>query len=406
MKFLASLALMAALLLSSCGGGDGGGGGGGAPAPEPTPKPLIDLTSLEPAEASRTIVSQVMETLPEGQTFVAKGTTASQCGGTPFHYTLTRSGSKAKIGLKTFFEFQDYMTSDDKRQMLAKVTKCLQPTKDFYAQYNIEFDWTFRNAMMSTYDSSIDHVKVMLDSEDGRAKSVHWYANSFGVQCKVIIHEVGHLLGLPDEYYEAGRCRTAAFESPTASIMKDHTESGADLLPRHVAGILDQAVASKVSLEKVGNNFDTANEVQNLKAELEAYGCTLESPQNLVHWLDKNGKIEYKESDNSSYIITKIEMQNGSMREFKAEWEYFETTKWNRPTAVQCKPTEFGKAIFAGESFPFIFEALGSSALRMGYSSINFNAYHSIFQPMIYSGISNLKDEKVVESDLVERNYY
>lgn len=431
MNYLAYLALLTTLTLSACSGGSDGGGGGGVPAPSentgptgtptkptggadvtnpqgPTNNDGVNLTSLTALEANKLIIAEVMKKLPSGQTLQAKGRTATQCGGIDFSYSLTPVDDYMKISLKTYFSFEQGMNDIEKREMLVKTNKCVRPVKEYYGKYNVIFDWTYASEFGGKFTQPNADVTVVLDSNDGRASSRHWYANSYSHECKVIIHEIGHLLGLPDEYSEAGTCRSATFASEGPSMMKDHTDPSADFLPRHMLAIIEQAIGSEVEVNVTRDDIDIENEAINLKEELNFYGCDLVSPQNLASYLKINGSVKYWESDLSSYIATNIKMSNNQINNFFAHWTYWENSKWNRPTEIRCDVNErvFGVAMFKGEKFPLIHEALGSSAIKMKYSSNDLTALHKIFPPLIYSEIGALKDEEVEESEAVVRNYY
>jgi hypothetical protein len=432
MKFLTLLALIATLTLTSCGGSDdGGSGGGGVPAPSPAPagdsggggtanpggkvvvkpKPdpnVVNLTSLTAAEANKKIIADMMLQLPSGQSIKAKGRTATQCGGIDYSYTVTPVNDFMKISLRTYFAFQDGMDLTAKREMLTKTNKCRKPVQDFYGRYNIIFDWSYASEFGGKFTQPEADVTVVLDSNDGRASSRHWYANSYSHECRVIIHEIGHLLGLPDEYSESGTCRSSTFASEGPSMMKDHTDPSADFLPRHILAMLEQAMISEIAVEATTLDVDLENEARNLKDELNSYGCDLVSPQNLASYLKVNGSVKYWESDLSSYIATNIKMSDNQTNSFFGHWTYYEGSKWNRPTEIRCDVNErvFGVAMFIGEQFPLIHEALGSSAIKIKYSSNDLTALHKVFPPLLYSEIGALKNEKVEESDAVERNYY
>lgn len=131
------------------------------------------------------------------------------------------------------------------RQLIEQVRSCIPQLQQVFQRYNIQFTMDFDQA--GAHTASYDH-QINLYDEAGRSNATNWrhlrgYLFEWSSYlCVSTIHELGHLLSLPDEY-EDPNCPNRPFistESNPDSIMKSGNldPEHQDFYPRHISAIL------------------------------------------------------------------------------------------------------------------------------------------------------------------------
>lgn len=176
--------------------------------------------------------------MEDDRVYEAHGFTPSQCSATPYNYSLFKRDGEIHINQKIHFMGEE--------RLKPKLEPCLKQAKSFYSSHGLNYEIE----KLSSSDEA--DFSVQLIPGEGRSNAVEWYEGDI-VNCSVVIHEIGHLLGLPDEYHEEFTCREekfSALEFNPFSFMEyssSQTLVNLFLLPRHMLAILDQAIPSTLS---------------------------------------------------------------------------------------------------------------------------------------------------------------
>jgi hypothetical protein len=210
---------------------------------------------------NRDLVASYHDSLPKELTRV-RGSTASQCGGTPRHYAIRKGPEKmAQVELDLFFVIDDGL-KDKGPEVYQKVAGCFSEVSAMWQRNGIEL------VIKSKFGTAAEYLKLTqgIDYNEGpfsitllpgikRSSSRQYYIEGEDHRlCPMIAHELGHTMGLPDEYIEAGTCRQEIFsEYATApyNIMASPSDLVAtDPYPRNIRELLDPVVARKLGFDK------------------------------------------------------------------------------------------------------------------------------------------------------------
>ncbi len=130
------------------------------------------------------------------------------------------------------------------QKMLNQVSSCIPEIQQVFKRYNIQLtlDLSHKELQIGSYDQNINLIDTT-----GRSSSLNWYLRGYLLEwdiflCPTILHELGHLLSLNDEYEDVD-CPDRPFistESNPSSIMASTLEDSesVDFYPRHIAAIL------------------------------------------------------------------------------------------------------------------------------------------------------------------------
>ncbi|MGH1468874.1 MAG: hypothetical protein ACRBBP_08350 [Bdellovibrionales bacterium] len=228
-------------------------------------------------------------------------------------------------------------------------------------QYGLEFK------VIETLTEAEAHEAIERVHGYGRSYVTKWYEDDIS-DCATVTHEILHSLGLVDEYFEEGSCKTKAFEAQEVSpysimeMTSDYYET-IHLMPRHMLAILEQAIPSILI---VSHKSDTEKDVvfPNCITVVEKsfLGMTREKEEPLSLGEDENF-LFFMESGESEY-----------QRAF--EWEYdfirrpevvLQTIKGENLVEMKCPGlheaqslADVGKALSSDEAvvelLPFSFD--------------------------------------------------
>jgi hypothetical protein len=148
------------------------------------------------------------------------------------------------------------------QEIFKQVQACLPEIELLFRRYEIYLDLDIQLAH-SDGATQYDHLISVVDGL-GRSNAITWYLHGqiedeYEDFCLVVLHELGHLLSLPDEYYDRD-CPDRTFistEYAPYSIMSSQY-MGWDLIdfyPRHLASILKPACPS-IQVEAKGMEKD------------------------------------------------------------------------------------------------------------------------------------------------------
>jgi hypothetical protein len=195
------------------------------------------VKSREIIAKNKELVEMALQFMNDEVYYRADGRTPSQCNFTSYKYKIFKRKNALYLESNLFFKGD----VDSFRQ----VERCLPLAESFFERYGVNL------IVRAVEKEKADHEIKLIDGF-GRSSSTIWHLKGRGV-CGVIIHEMGHLFGLPDEYQEDDTCRTqefAAKEVNPYSLMAydsdnlDHLQ----LMPRHIMAILEQAIKSEITL--------------------------------------------------------------------------------------------------------------------------------------------------------------
>lgn len=218
-------------------------------------------------DESRALVNQALPSLEEGKEYKASSFFKGQCGTLPYEYSLKKEKEKLNISLDLFLLNGDNNDSNFLNNIHI-LQNCMPQMDSVWDRYGIKMNIDFYNGETGAVTGA---NIVTLYSKVDRSDSRNYYMQGDDNLCATFIHEVGHLMGLADEYAESGTCRTEQFEANDEnpwSFMKSTVGIDfTDFLPRHILQILSQAVPMnaymafpKSMVGKKAVSFKNANE--------------------------------------------------------------------------------------------------------------------------------------------------
>jgi hypothetical protein len=202
--------------------------------------------------ANLAIVKRLSDRFEEGRVYAVKGDSQSQCGHIPHAYHVARNEGALHIGLKVAFVFDDPSASPEFRAAAQSfVSKCESEQRAFWLRNGLHMNLSTRYLEADEESSDEFEHRVKLRNKTCRSHSGSYClgAEATDLSCGVFIHEIGHLLGLADEYHEKGSCRSAEFSESAQSAPYNFMASSAiesellDPYPRNVFQVLQNAIS-------------------------------------------------------------------------------------------------------------------------------------------------------------------
>lgn len=131
------------------------------------------------------------------------------------------------------------------QELLNQAKACLPNIRDLWGRYGIDMQIQVASQNYGAM-SSRDSIEVkMIDAKDRSDQYTYFFGGKYGNKnkfCLMMTHEIGHNLGLPDEYFdeECPDRKLAKGSGKIASIMENqnHGWELIDFMPRHIASII------------------------------------------------------------------------------------------------------------------------------------------------------------------------
>jgi hypothetical protein len=203
---------------------------------------------------NKSLIYGALEKLEEGQRIEVVEDVESQCNGTPAKYVISKDKEELNLILDVKFTPAIGTRHDDFLSGVEQVKSCIPEIENFYQRYDTQFKLNIYTDEPSKDIKTLNRVEIT-------TKNVRSNSGLYSMKdpdfCRMVLHEMGHLFGLSDEYYELGSCRTNDHSSKDIypwSLMDKHM-SEIELFPRHFKTILGAAhdevnTESNVSQEK------------------------------------------------------------------------------------------------------------------------------------------------------------
>ncbi|MBK7890926.1 MAG: hypothetical protein IPJ84_08790 [Bdellovibrionales bacterium] len=157
------------------------------------------------------------------------------CGDIRSKYRLRRVGRRLELRVKLRLEARPHESTASVDRAIGKTQDCQPQLAAFWARYGIDF----KLEVTKQSNAQANH-SVSVQDGTGRSDSGQFFQD-IPQYCEMVMHEIGHHVGLPDEYEETNTCRVLAAkatETCPSSIMETPYVSAFELMPRHLKTIL------------------------------------------------------------------------------------------------------------------------------------------------------------------------
>lgn len=158
----------------------------------------------------------------------------STTGGEDLYHNLNHKyfleSKDGRIILTSKINFNYRGSLENKEEVESKAAGSVNCIRSFFALHGIDLNLTFSfNKTNSKRQSKPYESEVNLWDHYHRSNSKNWSTLSrFGKpmeddkRCSLYIHELGHVLGLPDTYMETKKCPDRINIKPNSNVMNDH----------------------------------------------------------------------------------------------------------------------------------------------------------------------------------------
>jgi hypothetical protein len=155
-------------------------------------------------------------------------------GGGDLHQNLNHKyfleRKDGRIILTSSINFKYRGRPENKEEVESKAAGSVNCIRSFFALHGIDLNLTFSFNKTSSHRQSKPYESdVNLWDHYHRSNSKNWSTLSrFGKpmdqdrRCSLYIHELGHVLGLPDTYMETKKCPDRMNIKPNSNVMNDH----------------------------------------------------------------------------------------------------------------------------------------------------------------------------------------
>ncbi|MEO5969035.1 MAG: hypothetical protein ABIQ95_03840 [Bdellovibrionia bacterium] len=152
---------------------------------------------------------------------------------------------KAKIKLELGMEIETEGGRERQLELLSMIRSCIPHAKVLFERYGIDFDLTMSEKIPGL---EYDNIVKLIDSDDAPMNSNNWrmHPSSHGdytaETCGIFFHEIGHLLGGPDEYLATASCPDREYvetsTSPYSIMASGGNFENTDFYLRHIKDMI------------------------------------------------------------------------------------------------------------------------------------------------------------------------
>lgn len=196
--------------------------------------------------ANRSLVSACAKRAPIGRSIKVRYRLRSVCNqaqhtafGWTASYDLSRRSDGLHIQLGIRFGFAPELPAHDRMNSYWEARDCLDKAQNFWRRYGIHLAIASDSELHPSL-GEIDHV-MTLHPGRGRSDLSNLFVGTSHF-CATLGHEIGHALGLADEYPEADRCpdrETVTSQREPFSFMAQSHESEVEFFPSHIVQVLE-----------------------------------------------------------------------------------------------------------------------------------------------------------------------
>lgn len=162
--------------------------------------------------------------------------------GAQMRYRISRTQDHLTIALKLRFAvFDDKVTAERESVLLGQARACIPLIREIWSRYAVDFDLRMDSNRHRVEGENLPIVLINLVDANERSNAGTYYARDPEF-CQMVAHEIGHTLGLDDEYQDQD-CPDRTFvsrERNPYSVMAGilRTWNAAEYFPRHLQQIL------------------------------------------------------------------------------------------------------------------------------------------------------------------------
>lgn len=241
--------------------------------PFETPVPTGDLQKNKEARAllvsqNRELVERAKASMEPSKEYQAAGFAEIPCGQIPYQYRIFKRDQDLVLNQRIALVGPapaDTTPGGSRDALMKEVQGCIEPMRAKMMSYGISLEIEFR--WKDEADTWVGDRTVSLVKGPGRSHAYEWRDNVRS-SCSTVLHEIGHLMGLPDEYHEEGTCRESKYQAPEVypvPLMRNSWDETSELYPRNILQLLSQALPSRVEMKLV-----SPKEPHLLKAEINS----------------------------------------------------------------------------------------------------------------------------------------
>lgn len=172
------------------------------------------------------------------------------------NFLVTKIESGLAFEVRINFKINDAIDDVRSQQMILDTQKCFSETQDFYQDFGINLTLKTNSSRKEKIEKA--HYEIEIFDEVGQSSHLKYYYKGYADYCKTVRHEVGHLLGFPDEYSSSLTCpdrKVYDYNSPF-NIMSNPFGSRAEtaLFPWNIKQLLKPVCFTEINAKAIELN--------------------------------------------------------------------------------------------------------------------------------------------------------